>query len=78
MSDRKLQLRLHWVYVPVHVQTLDYVPSLVLVTVPAPSAQFHQLIPDNNENGFHSFSLQKPTIARRLFMGMKMVIVSVT
>jgi hypothetical protein len=77
MCDRKVQLRLHWVYVPVHVQTLGYVPSLVPVTVPAPSAQFHQLVPDNNTNDL-SFSLRTPTIARRLLMGMKMVIVSIT
>lgn len=66
------------VYVPVDVQTLDYVPSLVLVTDPAPSAQLRQLIPDNNTKDFHSFSKRTHTTARRLFMGMRVVIVSVT
>jgi len=43
------------VYVSVHVQTLDYIPSLVLVMFPAPSAQLHQLMTDNNIPDFRSF-----------------------
>lgn len=66
------------VYVPVDVQTLDYVLSLVLVTVPAPFPQLRQLIPDNNTKALHSFSKRTRTTAQRLFMAMKVVIVSVT
>lgn len=66
------------VYVPVDVQTLDYVLSLVLVTVPAPLPQLRQFIHDNNTKAFHSFSERTHTTAQRLFIGMKVVIVSFT